>query len=223
MASQIGCGLAWSAQEPKAMRDKGGAALRRDGSRRQGGGGHELGEGAAVEHQGHRKARIAGLVGTIMKRHLKHAPRACDRAGGRGRRLHRETSAALSRPGHGGLAKWPPIARLEAWLAGCRRGRALLAFVAPSILILPIKLCRCLVRAAPSLRAVPRQCCHRQDAGDGAPGAALPHPAADPDDDAWFCQGRHLVLLLARPAYAFVSPCRPGRRRPRWCSACVPG
>jgi hypothetical protein len=38
------------------------------------------------------------------------------------------------------LAAWPPIARLEAWLVRLPRYWALLAFVAPSILILPIKL-----------------------------------------------------------------------------------
>lgn len=38
------------------------------------------------------------------------------------------------------LAKWPPVARLEAWLAGLPPWAALLAFVAPSTLVLPVKL-----------------------------------------------------------------------------------
>ena len=39
------------------------------------------------------------------------------------------------------LANWPPVARLEALASrACRRGRALLAFVAPSTLVLPVKL-----------------------------------------------------------------------------------
>lgn len=38
------------------------------------------------------------------------------------------------------VARWPPIARLEAWLVRLRPYAALAAFVAPSILILPIKL-----------------------------------------------------------------------------------
>src|SRR3954466_3972498 len=38
------------------------------------------------------------------------------------------------------VAAWPPIARLEGWLARLPPYWALLAFVAPSILILPIKL-----------------------------------------------------------------------------------
>jgi len=38
------------------------------------------------------------------------------------------------------IAAWPPIARLEAWLARLPPYWALLTFVAPSILILPIKL-----------------------------------------------------------------------------------
>ena len=38
------------------------------------------------------------------------------------------------------VAAWPPIARLEAWLVRLPPYWALLAFVAPSILILPIKL-----------------------------------------------------------------------------------
>jgi hypothetical protein len=38
------------------------------------------------------------------------------------------------------IAAWPPIARLEAWLMRLPPYQALLAFVMPSILILPIKL-----------------------------------------------------------------------------------
>ena len=38
------------------------------------------------------------------------------------------------------LAKWPPVARLERWLAGLPPWAALLAFVAPSTLVLPVKL-----------------------------------------------------------------------------------
>lgn len=38
------------------------------------------------------------------------------------------------------IARWPPIARFEAWLVRLPPYAALAAFVAPSILILPIKL-----------------------------------------------------------------------------------
>lgn len=38
------------------------------------------------------------------------------------------------------LAKWPPIARLESWLGRLPPWAALLAFVAPSTLVLPVKL-----------------------------------------------------------------------------------
>ena len=38
------------------------------------------------------------------------------------------------------LATWPPVARLEAWLARLPPWAALLAFVAPSTLVLPVKL-----------------------------------------------------------------------------------
>ncbi|MDI1287832.1 MAG: hypothetical protein PSV46_25855 [Reyranella sp.] len=38
------------------------------------------------------------------------------------------------------LAKWPPVARLETWLRGLPPWAALLAFVAPSTLVLPVKL-----------------------------------------------------------------------------------
>jgi hypothetical protein len=38
------------------------------------------------------------------------------------------------------IAKWPPVARLEAWLRGLPPWAALLAFVAPSLLVIPIKL-----------------------------------------------------------------------------------
>ena len=39
------------------------------------------------------------------------------------------------------VARWPPIARLEAWLVGLPPYAALCAFVTPSILILPINHC----------------------------------------------------------------------------------
>lgn len=38
------------------------------------------------------------------------------------------------------LAKWPPVARLEAWLRSLPPWLALLVFVAPSFLVIPIKL-----------------------------------------------------------------------------------
>lgn len=38
------------------------------------------------------------------------------------------------------LAKWPPVARIEAWLVRLPPWAALLAFVAPSTLVLPVKL-----------------------------------------------------------------------------------
>lgn len=38
------------------------------------------------------------------------------------------------------LAKWPPVAHLEAWLGRLPPWAALLAFVAPSTLVLPVKL-----------------------------------------------------------------------------------
>ncbi len=38
------------------------------------------------------------------------------------------------------FAKWPPVARLEAWFACLPPWGALVAFVAPSALVLPIKL-----------------------------------------------------------------------------------
>lgn len=38
------------------------------------------------------------------------------------------------------IARWPPIARIEAWLAGLPPWAALIAFVAPSTLVLPVKL-----------------------------------------------------------------------------------
>jgi hypothetical protein len=38
------------------------------------------------------------------------------------------------------LAKWPPVARLEVWLRRLPPWAALLAFVAPSTLVLPVKL-----------------------------------------------------------------------------------
>jgi hypothetical protein len=101
------------------------------------------------------------------------------------------------------VAAWPPIARLEAWLVTLPPYVALLAFVAPSLLILPIKVVAlwfgmhgkyvlALVTLIPG-----------QAAGDRDPGAALSHPAADPDGDSLVRLGRHHVLRLARPHLCF--------------------
>lgn len=38
------------------------------------------------------------------------------------------------------IARWPPIARIEGWLAGLPPWAALITFVAPSTLVLPVKL-----------------------------------------------------------------------------------
>ncbi len=38
------------------------------------------------------------------------------------------------------LAKWPPVARLEGWLRSLPPWQALLAFAAPSVLVVPMKL-----------------------------------------------------------------------------------
>ena len=38
------------------------------------------------------------------------------------------------------LARWEPVRRIEAWLAGLPPWAALIAFVAPSTLVLPVKL-----------------------------------------------------------------------------------
>jgi len=38
------------------------------------------------------------------------------------------------------IARWPPIARIETWLVGLPPWAALIAFVAPSTLVLPVKL-----------------------------------------------------------------------------------
>jgi hypothetical protein len=42
--------------------------------------------------------------------------------------------------GMAAIARWPPIARLESWLRRLPPWAALLAFVAPSLLVLPVKL-----------------------------------------------------------------------------------
>lgn len=38
------------------------------------------------------------------------------------------------------LAKWPPVARLEAWLRGLPPWAAVIVFAAPSLLVVPVKL-----------------------------------------------------------------------------------
>ena len=124
MASQIGCGLAWSAHEPKAMRDSGGTALRAYRGGRQRGGGHELGEGATVEHGGHRNDSIPGLGGTIVKRHLKHALELAFVPIAAAIVFFEEVLLRHSGTRHGG--RWRCGRPLPAWkpgCAGCRRGR----------------------------------------------------------------------------------------------------
>ena len=99
-----------------------------------------MGEGAAAERGGHGNARIAGLVGTIVKHYLKHAlellfvPIAAAIVFVEDFLLHYLGLAMAS------LAKWPPIARLETWLRRLPPWAALLAFVAPSAIVLPVKL-----------------------------------------------------------------------------------
>ena len=130
------------------MRDRGGRAWRRAAGRRQGGGGHELGKGAAVEHGGHPNARIAGLVGTIVKHHLKYALELLFVPLARGDRLHRRRRCCT-------ISAWPwrrwrsgrRSPRLEAWLRRLPPWAALLAFVAPSVARASGQAFRGLVRA----------------------------------------------------------------------------
>ena len=81
------------------------------------------------------------------------------------------------------IARWPPIARLEAWLTRLPPYWALLTFVAPSILILPIKLSAFWFGMHHQYGLALAFGDLRQDAGDGNRGAALSRAAADPDGD----------------------------------------
>ncbi len=116
------------------------AALRGERGGRQGGGGHELGKGATSEHGSHQNARISGFVGTIVKHHLKHVleivlvPLMAAIVFIEDVLLHYLGLAMAA------LAKWPPVARVEAWLRRLPPWAAVLAFVAPSALVLPVKL-----------------------------------------------------------------------------------
>ena len=55
------------------------------------------------------------------------------------------------------VARWPPIAKFEAWLVGLPPYAALCAFVTPSILILPIKLIALWFAAHRAVRAGARR------------------------------------------------------------------
>jgi hypothetical protein len=93
-----------------------------------------------MEHGGHSNARIAGLSGTIVKRHLKYALELLFVPVAAAIVFIEETLLHYLGLAMAALAKWPPVARLEAWLRGLPPWAALLFFVAPSLLVIPIKL-----------------------------------------------------------------------------------
>jgi hypothetical protein len=93
-----------------------------------------------MEHGSHLNARIAALVGTIVKRHLKYALELMLLPVVAAIVFIEETLLHYLGLAMAALAKWPPIAQLEAWLRGLPPWLALMAFVAPSLLVIPIKL-----------------------------------------------------------------------------------
>ena len=82
----------------------------------------------------------AALVVTIVKRHLKYALELLFVPIAAAIVFIEETLLHYLGLAMAAIAKWPPVARLEAWLRGLPPWGALLAFVAPSLLVIPIKL-----------------------------------------------------------------------------------
>src|SRR5260370_13261843 len=103
-------------------------ALSTRGDRRQGGRGPQVGEGAALGHGGHQNSRISGVVGRIVKQHLKYAlelavvPLGAPVVFIEDVLLH-YLGLAMAR-----LAQWPSVAGPEGWLPRLPQGVALLAF-----------------------------------------------------------------------------------------------
>ena len=103
------------------------------------GGGREPADGASLQHEVHRFDTFFALIRQDMKRHLKRAlelglvPLAAAIV------FVEQTLIRYLNLVTAAIAAWPPIARLEGWLVRLPPYVALFAFVAPSILILPIK------------------------------------------------------------------------------------
>lgn len=94
-----------------------------------------------MEHgSGHPNARIAALVVTIVKRHLKYALEVLFVPIAAAVVFIEETLLHYLGLAMAAVAKWPLVARLETWLRGLPPWAALLAFAAPSLLVVPIKL-----------------------------------------------------------------------------------
>ena len=83
---------------------------------------------------------MAALIGSIVKRHLKYALELLFVPIAAAIVFFEETLLHYLGLAMAAIAKWPPVAALEAWLRRLPPWAALLAFVAPSVLIVPIKL-----------------------------------------------------------------------------------
>jgi hypothetical protein len=93
-----------------------------------------------VEHDGHLKAKIAEIGGSIVKRHVKYALELLFVPVAAAIVFIEETLLHYLGLVMAAIAKWPPVTRLEAWLRRLPPWAALLVFVTPSLLVVPIKL-----------------------------------------------------------------------------------
>ena len=173
---------------------------------------------------GHPNARICSFSCHYRETPSQIRPRTAVRADRGGDRLLRGDAAPLPRARHGGdrqVAADRAAGSVAARPAAVGR---LLAFVAPSLLILPIKLSAVwfALHHRYGLSALSR--CRWQDAGDGPGGAALSRPAADADEDAVVPAGpRPGSSTGATGSTPSCAPCRPGSGPRRWSSACGAG
>ena len=171
----------------------------------------------------HRNARIPGLVGTIVKRHLKYALELLFVPVAAAIVFIERRSAALSRASHGGpgeMAAGRPHSR--AGCAGCRRGRRCWPFVAPSLLVMPVKLCRCLVCPPRTQYALSLASVVIGKMLATALVARLYRVLRPDSGDRCrrFLRSRDLAVRPgATGSTPSCAPCRPGRRRRRWCGA----
>jgi hypothetical protein len=114
--------------------------LRLPDGRSQRSGGEKPGYGAALQHENHRNDTISALIDAKMNRHLKRALELAFVPLAAAFVFFEQTLIEYLNIVMMAVARWPPIAKVESWLMRLPPYAALCAFVAPSILILPIKL-----------------------------------------------------------------------------------
>jgi hypothetical protein len=93
-----------------------------------------------MEHGDYPDARISALVGTVVKTPLKYALELLLVPIAAAIVFIEETLLRYLGLAMAAIARWPPVARLETRLRSLPPWAALITFVAPSLLVIPVKL-----------------------------------------------------------------------------------